>query len=583
MKMINIIEKSTLWLSIIAIILMALYFGPGEYNPEVVKYIFRIYLFFYASFMVFVGIRKSIKPLELFNVKIFNISMALIGTLIAIDLMLISFLGVYLIKDGLMYGLIILLILIGVSRQLNNTLNSRLHPALVFVLSFAILILFGSLMLMLPGATNNGISFLHALFTSTSAVTVTGLAVLDTGKDFTVFGKTVILLLIQFGGLGVLTFSNLFALLFAGGSSFRNQIAMADFINSENLGSTRNLLMRIILFVLVIELLGATLIYISIFNTSVAEDKFFFAIFHSVSAFCNAGFSTYGNSLYEPIIRYNYFLHTIVALLIVFGGLGYNISINYIKYLKEYLIYNWRKIFKSEKLSVIPKNIIRINTVIVVQTTIALLLIGWIAFFIIEYNNTLSEHKSIGAKIAVSFFNTVTPRTAGFNNIDLSLMLNPTVLIFILLMWVGASPGSTGGGIKTTTIAVAVLNLRNLVLGKERLEYRKREIPLQATQRSNVIIFLSLMAIGFAVFLLSIFDPKVDVLKLTFETFSAFCTVGLTLGITPQLSDSSKIVLIIMMFLGRVSLLTFIIAVIRQCYSPKMARYQYAKEEIFIN
>jgi potassium uptake TrkH family protein len=581
--MIKILEKSTLWLSVLAIILMALYFGPGEQNQAIVENIFKIFLFIYSGFMVFVGIKKAINPDELFNVKAFNVFMAFIASLIAIDIISIKFFGTYLIKDGLMYGLIILLILIGVSRQLNETLNSRLHPALIFVLSFAILILFGSLLLMLPGATNNGISFLHALFTSTSAVTVTGLAVLDTGKDFTTFGKTVILLLIQFGGLGVLTFSNLFALLFSGGSSFKNQIAMADFINSENLGSTRKVLIRIIVFVLAIEITGATLIYFSILHTPVNDDKIFFALFHSVSAFCNAGFSTYGNSLYEPILKYNYFLHTVVALLIVFGGLGYNISINYIKYLKEVVLYNWRRITKTRHISVIPKNIIRINTVIVVQTTIALLLIGWVAFFILEYNNTLADHKSIGGKIAVSFFNSVTPRTAGFNNIDMSLMLNPTVLIFILLMWIGASPGSTGGGIKTTTIAVAVLNLRNIVLGKERLDYRKREIPLQATRRSNVIIFLSLMAIGFAVFLLSIFDPKVDVIKLAFETFSAFCTVGLTLGITAQLSDASKIVLIIMMFLGRVSLLTFIIAVVRQFYSPKLERHQYAKEDIFIN
>jgi potassium uptake TrkH family protein len=562
---------------------MALYFGPGKYNAQVVESIFKIYLFCYSGFMVFVGIRKALNTSELFIVKAFNSCMALVALLIAADIVSIRLFGAYLLTDGLMYGLVILLILIGVSRQLNDTLNSRLHPALIFVLSFAILILFGSLLLMLPGATNNGISFLQALFTSTSAVSVTGLAVLDTGKEFTVFGKTVILLLIQFGGLGVLTFSNLFALLFAGGSSFKNQIAMADFINSENLGSTRKVLMRIIVFVLSVEIIGAIFIYFSILNTPVNDDKFFFAVFHSVSAFCNAGFSTYGNSLYEPILKYNYFLHTTVAFLIIFGGLGYNISINYAKYLKEYVLYNWRKLTKSRDISVIPNNIIRINTVIVVQTTFALLLIGWVAFFFLEYNNTLADHKSIWGKIAVSFFNSVTPRTAGFNNIDMSLMLNPTVLIFILLMWIGASPGSTGGGIKTTTIAVAVLNLKNIVLGKERLEYRRREIPLQATQRSNVIIFLSLLAIGFAVFLLSIFDPKIDVLKLAFETFSAFCTVGLTLGITAQLSDESKIVLIIVMFLGRVSLLTFIIAVIRQFYSPKMARYQYAKEEIFIN
>ena len=581
--MIKILEKSTLWLSIIAIVLMALYFGPGKYNADFVESVFKTYLFFYASFMAFVGVRKALELMEAPNVRIFNITMAIVGTLIATDILCIKFLGTYLINDGMMYGLIIILILIGVSRQLNDTLNSRLHPALIFVLSFAILILFGSLLLMLPGATTKGISFLHALFTSTSAVSVTGLAVVDTGKDFTLFGQTVIIILIQLGGLGVLTFSNLFALLFSGGSSFRNQIAMADFLNSENLGSTRTLLMRIILFVLIVEFIGATLIYISVIDTDVSTDKFFFSIFHSVSAFCNAGFSTYGNSLYELDLRYNYSLHTIISLLIIFGGLGYNISINYASYAKAFFKYKFNNYFSSSRKELMPKNMIRINTLIVVQTTIALLIIGWISFFILEYNNTLAEHKTIGGKLAVSFFNSVTPRTAGFNNIDMSLMLNPTVLIFILLMWIGASPGSTGGGIKTTTIAVAILNLRNQVMGKDRLEFRRKEIPIQATQRSNVIIFLSLLAIGFAVFLLSLFDPKVDVLKLAFETFSAFCTVGLTLGITPQLSDASKVVLIIMMFLGRVSLLTFIIAIMRQFYEPRGARYQYPKEDIFIN
>jgi Trk-type K+ transport system membrane component len=431
--MIKILEKSTLWLSIIAIILMALYFGPGKYNPEVVESIFKTYLFFYASFMVFVGIKKASNSDEHINVKIFNIAMSVIAVIIAIDIFFVECLALYLIKDGLMYGLIILLILIGVSRQLNDTLNSRLHPALVFVLSFAILILFGALLLMLPGATTNGISFLQALFTATSAVSVTGLAVLDTGKDFTVFGQSVIVLLIQFGGLGVLTFSNLFALLFSGGSSFKNQIAMSDFINSENLGSTRKLLFRIILFVLIIELVGATLIYISIFNTPVNSDKFFFSIFHSVSAFCNAGFSTYGNSLFEPILRYNYFLHTIIAFLIIFGGLGYNISINYASLIKRTLLFKWNQYSKKNEELIKPRNIIKINTVIVVQTTIALLIIGWVAYFILEYNNTLSEHKSLAGKIAVSFFNSATPRTAGFNNVDMSLLLNPTVLIFILL------------------------------------------------------------------------------------------------------------------------------------------------------
>jgi Trk-type K+ transport system membrane component len=165
----------------------------------------------------------------------------------------------------------------------------------------------------------------------------------------------------------------------------------------------------------------------------------------------------------------------------------------------------------------------------------------------------------------------------------MAVLLNPTVLITIALMWIGASPGSTGGGIKTSTFAIALLNLKNHLLGRENLEFRRKEIPVSAIQRSSVIMILSLLAVGAAAVTMSVLEPKIDIIKLIFECFSAFSTVGLTLGITFQLNDSSKILLIIMMFLGRVSLLTFLIAFIRQVFTPKQIRYQYPKEDIFIN
>ena len=216
------------------------------------------------------------------------------------------------------------------------------------------------------------------------------------------------------------------------------------------------------------------------------------------------------------------------------------------------------------------------------RTTIVLLLIGWVAFFILEYNNTLKD-LSLGGKIAVAFFNSVTPRTAGFNNIDMGLMLTPTVLISILLMWIGASPGSTGGGIKTTTLAVTMMNLKNQILGNNHIEIRKRQIPDNAVERASVIIILSLSAIGIGILTISILDPNIDILKIAYECFSAFSTVGLSMNLTPLLSDASQCVLIALMFLGRVSLLTFLMAIIRQFAKPRNTRYEYPKEDIFIN
>ena len=575
-------DKILFWFTLITIFALGIQFGQTEEAATQSLWVFDIYLMLFTAFMTFVGIWRSIKTNVSPSIRIFNgfVTMASFAIFLKITFFYLGF--NLLMPRGVMYAVLIILILIGVSRTLSQTLSTRIHPALVFVLSFAVLILFGSLLLMLPGATTKGISFVNALFTSTSAVTVTGLSVVDTQKDFTIFGKVVIIFLIQMGGLGVLTFSNLFSMLFAGGGSFRNQIAMSDFINSENLGSTQKLLYKIILFVLTIELIGAIIIYFSIVNVPLDQDKIFFAVFHSISAFCNAGFSTLSNGLFELDVRYNYLLHTTIAFLIIFGGLGYNISLNYLSYLKYYFLKFWNKINAIETATPIRRNIIKINTIIVVQTTIALLLVGWFSFFVLEYNNTLKEHDLMG-KIAVSFFNSVTPRTAGFNNVDMAVLLNPTVLITIALMWVGASPGSTGGGIKTSTFAIALLNLKNHLLGRENLEFRRKEIPVSAIQRSSVIMILSLLAVGAAAVTMSVLEPKIDIIKLIFECFSAFSTVGLTMGITFQLNDSSKILLIIMMFLGRVSLLTFLIAFIRQVFTPKQIRYQYPKEDIFIN
>ncbi|MBL7794329.1 MAG: hypothetical protein JNK77_18500 [Saprospiraceae bacterium] len=469
------------------------------------------------------------------------------------------------------------------SERLFAIQKQPLHPALIFAISFLFLMFGGAFLLMVPSATTKGISFVDALFTSTSAVCVTGLAVVDTGKDFTRFGQISLVVLIQLGGLGILTFTNLFGLFFRGQTSFQNQIMLKDFINAENIGQTFRTLIKIVAFTLVVESIGVFLIYNYIDDKVVAGagEQLFFAVFHAVSAFCNAGFSTLTNNLYEESIRFNYPVHLIVAVLIIIGGIGYVVVFNYFTFIKVWFNNHFQRIVYN-KHTQLTRPLISLNTKIVVYTTLILLIVGTIAYYIFEYNNTLKEHHGWG-KIVEAFFGSVTPRTAGFNTVNIGALTLPTLLIYLLLMWIGASPGSTGGGIKTSTFAIVSLNIWQQLTGKKRMELGWKEIPEKTQQRAFSIMSLSLIALGFSVFLVSIFDGEMGLMPLSFECFSAYGTVGLSMGITPKLSDASKIVLTITMFIGRVSFLTLLVGIVQQFFRAKNKPYRFPEEDIFIS
>ena len=486
--------------------------------------------------------------------------------------------------DGFRLFLAVFIGFMGISFKIASLGNSDIHPSLLFILSFIFLILFGTFCLMLPAAANKNVTFIQALFTSTSAVTVTGLAILDTGKDFTFFGQTVIVILIQLGGLGVLTVTNVFALIFKSSTTFRNRMMVSDMIKEMDNKNTFSTLFKIIALTLMVEALGAILIYISIASKSgITNNPAFFSIFHSVSAFCNAGFSTLTNSLYEESVRYNYFLHMIISWLILTGGIGYSVMINHYLLIKNKVLDQLSE-FKSLGIQH-KKQLTRstINSRIVLVTTFLLLVIGTVLFIISEYNGTLKEHSFIG-KIVVSFFNSTTPRTAGYNNINMAEMGIPATMLTMALMWIGASPGSTGGGIKTTTFAVALLNLWNQIIGKEKLVIRYKEIPSSAINQVNAVILLSIFAISFGTFLIAFMKPDTLFKDILFECISAYSTVGLSIGITPRLNDGSHVVLIVLMFLGRVSFLTFLIGVFSRIFSEgKGCDPYYPKENVFIN
>lgn len=465
------------------------------------------------------------------------------------------------------------------SEQNLNYKQTRLNPAQLFITSFLGIILVGALLLLLPNATYDGISFLDALFTSTSAVCVTGLIVVDTGSYFTTFGQGVILFLIQAGGIGILTVASYFSYFFKGGASYDNQLTLSDMTGSKKLGEVFSTLRRILVITFSIEAVAALLIFLSVegrlFNS--LFEKLFFSFFHAISAFCNAGFSTLPNSLYETGFRYNYSLQSIIILTFVLGGLGFPIVVNIIKYLKYFII---RKLFfvTGGQKKYRPW-VLNLNSRITLITTGALTLLGTLAFYFNELDNTLAEHKGIG-KVVTALFGAATPRTAGFNTIDMAALNFSTVMMVFLLMWIGASPASTGGGIKTNTFAIATLNFLSLAKGKSKIEVFRREIAETSVRRAFAVIALSLLVIGTGIFLISVFDSDKKLLDIAFECFSAYSTVGLSLGITAKLSSASKFVIIGVMFIGRVSMLTLLIAVFKK---TKQQNYRYPVEELTIN
>ncbi|HEX3072158.1 MAG TPA: potassium transporter TrkG [Ignavibacteriales bacterium] len=425
-------------------------------------------------------------------------------------------------------------------------LSSKIHPARLFVLSFVFTILIGALFLSLPRSTTGGhIPFIDALFTSTSAVCVTGLVVVDTATYYTQFGQTVILILIQIGGLGLMTFTTFFTLFLSGGLGIKESFVLGDMMEEENIGELSRILSFLIIITFSIELIGAAILFASIYGTMPFDEALFSSIFHSISAFCNAGFSLFSLNLFDPTIKTNYVFTTTISLLIILGGIGFPTIIN--------LSQRGRAKDISKKLS----NRITLQTKIVVLVTAVLIIGGTIGTYYLEYNHSLKGLDQF-AKIHGAYFQSVVSRTAGYNSVDISKFTDATSMFYCFLMFVGASPGGTGGGIKTTTFAVLVLSFWAYVRNSRSVSFGKRTIPKEVILRSLFKTLFTLLLIFIAVFILTLTDKGKHVIDLTFEAFSAFATVGLSKGITSALTVSGKAVIILLMLIGRVGPLTFV-------------------------
>lgn len=459
--------------------------------------------------------------------------------------------------------------------------NSTLfNPALLFVTSFIILIAIGAALFLLPNSATRPLSLIDAVFTSTSAVCVTGLSTIDVGRDLTPMGQWVLLLLIQLGGLGVMTFTSFFAFFFKGRTSLEEQLRVRDIANTT-LSGAKSFIVQVIVFTLIVELVGAALIFWNTLETPFAStgDRLFFALFHSVSAFNNAGFSTFSDGLHDQAFRFNYGLMWVIALLFIFGGLGFGIVFNFSRYVRVWIAERIKRLITGAPCRRYPR-VVNLSTRLVLLATAFLIVTGTLAILVFEWNHGLAEHQGWWGRFSTAFFTGVTPRTAGFNVMNTGALTMPSIMVTLLLMYVGASPGSTGGGIKTTTFGVATLNIFATARGRRRIEFFGREISNLSTRRAFAAIVLSLIFLGLSISVVASLESGLGLMPVAFECFSAFSTVGLSMGITSQLGDAARMALVVVMFVGRVSALTLLIGVLRQV---QVSKYRYPKEDILIN
>lgn len=459
--------------------------------------------------------------------------------------------------------------------------NTRLfNPALLFVASFVVIIFIGTALFMLPNSATRPLSLTESLFTATSAVCVTGLTVIDVSQDLTRSGQWLLMLLFQVGGLGVMTFTSFFAFFFKGRSSLEEQLRIRDIANTS-LSSARTFIVQVILFTLGLELLGASFVFLSTDPDLFPDfgEHVFFSVFHAISAFNNAGFSTWENGMYNDVLRFNYPMMWIISILIIFGGLGFGIIFNFSRYLRVMFMGILRKIFAGKPRASFPREV-TVSTRIVLKTTALLIILGTLILAMFEWDGPALDGHSTWGKVSVIFFTSSASRTAGFTAVDFNLISTPAVMFTLLLMYVGASPGSTGGGIKTTTFALAFLNIFATARGRKSVEFAGREISDLSIRRAFATIFISILFLGVAVTTVATLEPQMALLSIAFECFSAFATVGQSMNLTPSFSEESRWVLIGVMFIGRVSVLTLLVGVLRQAH---ISPYRYPKEDIIIN
>lgn len=423
--------------------------------------------------------------------------------------------------------------------------KDKLNPPQVLALGFLSLILIGSILLNLPIASSSGssIGYVNSLFTSASAVCVTGLTVLNTARDFTPFGQVIIITLIQFGGLGIMTLATVGYIIMGKKISFKERLMIKEQLNTESIQGIVKLTKKVIGYTFFLEMMGSLLLALRFVPMFGFEKGLAFSIFHAISAYCNAGFDIFGDSLI--IFQNDYYVLLILSLLIILGGLGFTV---------------YADLLAKDKLRKLT-----LHSKVVLIMTGSLLIIGTLSFLLFESSNpgTLGS-MNFPSRLANSFFQSVSPRTAGFYSVDMSKIRETTIFSTIMLMFIGGSPGSTAGGVKTTTFACLLLTTISVVKGEEDVNCLNRRLPFETIKRAVSIFLIGLAIVFSTAIILTITDSSLKFINLLFESTSAFGTVGLSAGITDKLSTLGRLVITLTMYIGRVGPLTMAYAFARR-------------------
>lgn len=478
----------------------------------------------------------------------------------------IPFLERFFYSDAFLFGILTAYSIMEICHGVIRLIGRRTNPALILSGSFLVFIFIGSFVLMLPKCTHVPISYFDSLFVSTSAVCITGLSSVDIPSTFTPMGLLVIALMIQVGGLGVITFTSFFALFFSGTPSIYSQLLIKDMVYSKSINNLVPTLLYILLFTLTVELIGAVAVYMTIpasLGMSMT-DKIIFASFHSLSSFCNAGFSCLpGGMANAALMNSNQSIYIVTSVLIFAGAIGFPILVN----LKEIFSKWLHKLFSRKerrKTFMQQIHIYDLNTKLVLVTTLAILVVSSVAFFVLEYNNTIAD-MPVSKKIIQSIFNSLIPRSAGFTTVNPSSFLPATMLLIVIQMWIGGSSQSLAGGIKVNTVAAITLNVKAIIRGHMSATAFKRRLALGSVRRAYAVLILAIVTFMFYAFCILLLEPQLSAKDILFEVTSALFTVGSSLGITDQLCPLSKILLSTAMFIGRVGILSILIGFAAGC------------------
>ncbi|MBO8164439.1 MAG: Trk family potassium uptake protein [Brevibacillus sp.] len=436
------------------------------------------------------------------------------------------------------------------------------NPPQVLVIGFAVIIVIGAVLLRLPIATQDGqgLAWLDAFFTATSATCVTGLVVVDTGTTFSLFGQLVILSLIQVGGLGFMTFATLYALVIGKRVSLKERLLLQESLNQVSIEGVVRLVKLLIVFTAIIELAGGLLLAVRFSYDMPLAQAIYYGLFHSISNFNNAGFDLMGEFRSFTAYVDDPLINIVLYLLIVSGGLGFIV-------MAELYDYRFRR-----RLSM--------HTKVVLTTTASLLALGTVVIFLLEYHNPKTlQPLSMSGKLLASLYQSVTPRTAGSNTLNIADMHHSTIFFIMFLMFIGASPGSTGGGIKTTTFATLMGAVWSQVKGREDVVFFRQRIMPHMVAKSLTVIVSSLFLLAVTTMVLTITEGQKDFLMILFEATSATSTVGLSLGLTPELTPWGRMMLIVTMFAGRVGPLTIAFALAQR---KRKEYFRYPQGKIMI-